>query len=165
MHGQLTLGNQAAWANRLAREAVSSFWNQLQYCCFDLSIDINDLLQSISFKDKNGQSAFCKALPYHPINDAEKIAHWRGMYQWHRMECALLHLHITKEQYFKQRNQAQQKQKDISALAAFQPTERRSLRSVHDKDSHQGHPTSAVIVKEIIQRIEVNGKVGNHSTI
>ena len=48
-HGQVTLGNQEDWANRMGREAVGSLFNYLAYCNLDLNIDVNELLQKISF--------------------------------------------------------------------------------------------------------------------
>ncbi|KAJ6628415.1 hypothetical protein B0H10DRAFT_1940587 [Mycena sp. CBHHK59/15] len=97
-HSQEILGGQESWANRLGREIFYQMWNQLQTCNLNLEIDPNDLMQSITFRNSSGQKIPLKSLPFHPVKDAERIALWRGYYEYFRLQCKLLHIPIEKSQ-------------------------------------------------------------------
>ncbi|KAJ7703712.1 hypothetical protein B0H17DRAFT_1175810 [Mycena rosella] len=98
-HGQEILGGQEPWANRMGREIVQGFWNQLQHCNLDLGIDINRLLQSITFKNDFGADINLKPLPWHPVKDADSIARQRGHYEFFRQQCERMHIYIEKSHY------------------------------------------------------------------
>ncbi|KAJ7614215.1 hypothetical protein B0H17DRAFT_1341239 [Mycena rosella] len=98
-HGQEILGGQEPWANRMGREIVQGFWNQLQHCNLDLGIDINHLLQSITFKNDSGADINLKPLPWHPVKDADSIARQRGHYEFFRQQCERMHIYIEKSHY------------------------------------------------------------------
>ncbi|KAJ7710324.1 hypothetical protein B0H17DRAFT_1123484 [Mycena rosella] len=98
-HGQEILGGQEPWANRMGREIVQGFWNQLQHCNLDLGIDINHLLQSITFKNDSGADINLKPLPRHPVKDADSIARQRGHYEFFRQQCERMHIYIEKSHY------------------------------------------------------------------
>ena len=121
-HGQVILGGKDAWANRLGRELVASFWNQLQYCDLDLNIDPDILLQSISYTDKEGAVKRLGPLPYHPCNDAKHLKQWRGYYQWYRMECAATHIPMERCDFHAW-------QDAINVQEVFSPAERRSFNA------------------------------------
>ncbi|KAK7021472.1 hypothetical protein R3P38DRAFT_2533438 [Favolaschia claudopus] len=65
-HGQEILGGQEAWANRMGWELVAQLWNGLQQCNLDLGVDVDTLLQSISFKSPEGNSVQLQPLPLSP---------------------------------------------------------------------------------------------------
>ncbi|KAJ7089448.1 hypothetical protein C8R44DRAFT_990885 [Mycena epipterygia] len=77
-HGEEILGGQEPWANRMGREIVYRFWNELQLCNLDLGIDLNTLTNSITFKNSDDENVALKELPFHPVRDAECINLWRG---------------------------------------------------------------------------------------
>ncbi|KAJ7132614.1 hypothetical protein C8R44DRAFT_978098 [Mycena epipterygia] len=77
-HGEEILGGQEPWANRMGREIVYRFWNELQLCNLDLGIDLNTLTNSITFKNRDDENVALKELPFHPVRDAERINLWRG---------------------------------------------------------------------------------------
>ncbi|KAF5329323.1 hypothetical protein D9619_008910 [Psilocybe cf. subviscida] len=63
--GHTTMGSQDDRANRLGREAVSNFYNTLRHCHLSLNIDINKLMEFISYDD-HGVKVSLRPLPYHP---------------------------------------------------------------------------------------------------
>jgi hypothetical protein len=79
-HGVGPLGGLKAFANRIGWEFIGSFHKDLAQCNLDLNLDVNQILQMISFKDEDGISISLKPLPYHPFEDSKKIAIWCGYY-------------------------------------------------------------------------------------
>ncbi|KAJ7753655.1 hypothetical protein DFH07DRAFT_1061439 [Mycena maculata] len=98
-HGQEILGGQRSWANLMGREAIYAFWNTLQLCNLDLDTDLDDLIQSIKYKDSSGNSVPLESLPLHPIRDAKRIARSRGHFEYLRQQCAGIRIYIEKH-YF-----------------------------------------------------------------
>ncbi|KAF8188550.1 hypothetical protein K438DRAFT_2019292 [Mycena galopus ATCC 62051] len=95
-HGQEILGGQEPWANRMGREIIFGFWNQLQLCNLDLDVDIDHLMQSITFKNSAGEQVHLKPLPFHPVKDAEMIARKRGHFEYLRQRYLKMRLYIEK---------------------------------------------------------------------
>lgn len=93
-HGQVTMGSREDRANRLGREAVSDFYNMLRHSNLSLDIDINKLMESISFQD-HGVKVPLQPLPYHPIQDRERIKRYLALFAWHSSESDLFNLGIT----------------------------------------------------------------------
>ncbi|KAJ7698284.1 hypothetical protein B0H17DRAFT_1129809 [Mycena rosella] len=100
-HGQEILGGQEPWANRMGREIIYAFWNKLQLCNLDLGIDLNKIIQSISFKDKDSHDIPLQPLPFHPVDDAKHIALYRGYFEYYRQQCAHMRLNIGKHQFLR----------------------------------------------------------------
>lgn len=98
-HGQEILGGQEPWANCMGREIVYNFWNQLQLCNLDLGVDVGKILPSITFKNRAGEQVPLKALPFHPVKDAEMIALKRSHYEYLRQRCKLMRIYIEKHQF------------------------------------------------------------------
>ncbi|KAJ6596545.1 hypothetical protein B0H10DRAFT_2441881 [Mycena sp. CBHHK59/15] len=119
-HGQEILGGQEPWANRMGREIIYNFWNQLQLCNLDLEIDIDTLLQSITFNNSAAERIHLKPLPFHPKRDAEAIALKRGHFEYLRQRCASKHIYIEKWQFLQFRQ----------ALAGKNPADERDCLSV-----------------------------------
>ncbi|KAJ6534092.1 hypothetical protein B0H19DRAFT_1080594 [Mycena capillaripes] len=95
-HGEEILGGQEPWANRMGREIIYGFWNQLQQCNLDLDCDIDDLMQNIMFKNSAGDHVHLKPLPFHPIKDAEMVARKRGHFEYLRQRCLKMRIYIEK---------------------------------------------------------------------
>ena len=86
-HGLMTLGGQDSYSNRHAREIVYDFWNALQYCDLDLSLDLAAIFNSLSYKDhKTGTSVSLQPLPFHPKHDENFVRHMLSLYAWHEQE-------------------------------------------------------------------------------
>jgi len=152
-HGQVTLGDQDDWANRLGREILGSFYNQLSQCNLDLNLDVNDLLQHISFKrNQDGVSIPLKTLPYHPVQDADHIAFYRGYYQHYREQCLSLHIHIDRKAYARLRDTMREQDATAAAQSIYNLAERRSLAATLTS-------TADVEIEEVISRKLVAGKV------
>ncbi|KAJ7788911.1 hypothetical protein B0H14DRAFT_3162326 [Mycena olivaceomarginata] len=119
-HGQEILGGQEPWANRIGREIVYNFWNQLQLCNLDLGVDVGEILQSITFKNRAGEQAPLKPLPFHPVKDAEMIALKRSHYEYLRQRCKRMRIYIEKHQFlqFRERlcNEDYDPTEDLNAL-------------------------------------------------
>ncbi|KAJ6461829.1 hypothetical protein C8R47DRAFT_1159051 [Mycena vitilis] len=119
-HGQEILGGQEPWANRMGREIVYSFWNQLQLCNLDLGTDIDKILQSISFKNQAGDDVPLKPLPFHPVHDAEMVSRKRGHFEYLRQRCSQVRIYIAKHQFLafreRLRSQSYDPAKDLDAL-------------------------------------------------
>lgn len=152
-HGQVILGNQADYANRLGREIVGSFFNQLAECNLDLNIDVNTLLQSISFRsNKDGFSTPLKPLPFHPINNAGVIADYRGYYQHYRKQCFGLHIHISRAAYADLRRTMNKENATTVTQEIYPIAERQSL-------VNPSLPSSDVQIEEVLGRKVEGGKV------
>ncbi|KAF5323192.1 hypothetical protein D9619_013757 [Psilocybe cf. subviscida] len=93
-HGHATMGSRDDRANRLGREAVSDFYNTLRHSHLSLNIDINKLMECISYQD-HGVNISLRPLPYHPIQDREHIKKYLSLYAWHSSESNLFNLGIT----------------------------------------------------------------------
>ncbi|KAF5314358.1 hypothetical protein D9619_011737 [Psilocybe cf. subviscida] len=92
--GHTTMGSQDDRANRLGREAVSNFYNTLRHCHLSLNIDINKLMEFISYDD-HGVKVSLRPLPYHPVHDRQHIKQYLAFCSWHSSESDLFNLGIT----------------------------------------------------------------------
>jgi hypothetical protein len=154
-HGQVTLGDQEDWANRMGREIISSFFNQLRHCNLDLNLDVSELLQSISFKrNKDGVSVPLQPLPYHPVKDAGQIALYRGYYKHYQMQCLSLHIKIDRKAYANFRDQMRGENSAAKAHAVYNLAERQSLAMSLPSSSHPD-----VEIEEVVRREHEGGKV------
>lgn len=125
--GKVALGATEDWANRLGREMVFSFWNQLQYCNLDLGLRPNDLLQNISFLNATGEQVTLKPFAYDPVSDFEKIKLWNGYYAWYEIQCESVAIPMTKHQ-FKNRRRVRNAIFDKEKTSTvFDTAEKRSL--------------------------------------
>lgn len=103
--GVISLGGQDAWANRLGREIIYGMWNQLQQCNLDFDIDLDVILQAISYKNQEDKVTSLKPLPYNPIRDGTKLKLWRGYYAWYYQQCASMDMGIQKWIFVDKRQQ------------------------------------------------------------
>ncbi len=91
-HRKATLGSTAAYANHMAREAVTDFYNTL---CLS---DLNDLMEVITVNDPVLHKAIkMEHLPYNPATDMDHIRRYQSLYAWHTTECNAYHMRIAKE--------------------------------------------------------------------
>ncbi|KAJ3513252.1 hypothetical protein NLJ89_g3049 [Agrocybe chaxingu] len=98
LHGHVSLGDQAAFSNRHGREAVSNFMNSVEFAKLKLDMDVDDLLQRLTYEDSTaGHAVHLKPFPYHPLKDAETIRHNLSHYHWLAQEAHLFNLGITKK--------------------------------------------------------------------
>lgn len=152
-HGQVTLGNREEWANRSGREAVSLFQNFLSQNNLQLNLDINDLIQSISFENQAGAPVALKPLPYHPVEDAAKIALWKGYYQHHFNQSLSMLIRIEKSTYRSLRSTMQYARSIAAVQSVYHPAERRSLTTAITSSP------SNIVIEKVLHRISKGGKV------
>ncbi|KAJ7891726.1 hypothetical protein B0H14DRAFT_3696359 [Mycena olivaceomarginata] len=138
-HGQEILGGQEPWANRMGREIVYNFWNQLQLCNLDLGVDVGEILQSITFKNRAGEQVPLKPLPFHPVKDAEMIALKRSHYEYLRQRCKRMRIYIEKHQFLqfreRLRNEDYDPTEDLNAFGGH-----RSPRPGGENPRANSHP-------------------------
>lgn len=99
-HGGATLGPPIAFANRMAREAIYDFHNSLCLSGLDLNMDLNDLMEAISFKDPDTDAEQnMERLPFNPLQISEsfRIRRFQAFFQWYLNECSEYYIRITKE--------------------------------------------------------------------
>jgi hypothetical protein len=129
-HGQVTLGIQEDWVNWLGREILGSLFNQLSQCNLNCDLDMNDILQSFSFKrHQDGVSVPLKPLPYHPINDADHVNLYRGYYQYFREQCRSLLIHIDRKDYACVQDVMRQQDAAVKAQSIYHLSEHHLLNT------------------------------------
>jgi len=152
-HGQVTLGDQDDWANRMGRELLGSFYNQLAQCNLDLGLDVNDLLQYISYKrNQDGVSIPLKPLPHHPLKDSGRIALYRGYYQHYRDQCMSLYIHINRKTYACLRDNIREENAAAATQSIYHLAEHQSLAASFPSSSNAQ-------IEEVVDRKVEAGKV------
>jgi hypothetical protein len=152
-HGQVTLGDQEDWANRLGQEIVGSLFNQFAQCNLDCDLDINDILQSFRFKrHQDSVSVPLKPLPYHPINDADHINLYWGYYQHFQEQCCSLLIHIDRKDYVSMWDDMRQQDAAVKAQLIYRLTEHHSLNTFVSSSSD-------VQIEEVLSHDFEAGKV------
>lgn len=166
-HGEEILGGKEAWANRMGREVVSLIWNHLQECDLDLDTDLNDLIQSIHWKDETGERHPLHPLPINPQHDQEHINKWRGHYEYYKLQCASIRISLEKAQFRKHLNKIKSKKDMDSRTAAFPLLEHCSFESLPRKplQGSSEPPDGPVEIEEVLCRRSVDGQVSEHSDI
>jgi hypothetical protein len=61
----------------------------------------------------------CEPLPFHAVHDADLLAHWRGRYKWHYLNCQEYRINVVKHKYKK----TQSKLKDALAVSQTTPSD------------------------------------------
>ena len=151
-HGGATLGPPAAYANRMAREAIYDFYNSLCLSGLDLNLDLNDIMKAISFKDPDTESKLSMdCLPFNPSQASEsfRIRRYQSFFQWYLNECSQYYIRITKDEL---RNY-KKNMKNMQALRTSAPISTAQLRD---------HPESATVSEDVIEVVRfkmVKGKV------
>lgn len=98
-HGLVAMGGQDTYANRHGREMIYNLWNSLQFCNLESSLDLTQILESLSYKNsETGELIPLKPLPFHPKNDSLLIHRMRSHYAWHAQESVLFCSIITRSQ-------------------------------------------------------------------
>lgn len=96
-HGLGILGNEEAFANKLAREIVYNFWNSLQVCNLDLDLDLNRLFESISFRGYQDNTRKCILPPkYLPDQHKQLIQKFTSLWAWHVSEAEAFYITLPK---------------------------------------------------------------------
>lgn len=175
-HGQEILGGQEPWANRMGREIIYNFWNQLQLCNLDLGLDINDVLTSITFQNSNGEHVPLRDLPFHPIHQAEHIVTMRGHFEYLRQRCSKLRIYIEKHHFLEFRRRLQSKGADPAketqilrvqweSRSSIKPNPGSSLESVPIETDLQDPPSATTdlpgSVTKIIGLVRIAGNVSS----
>lgn len=164
-HAEGILGGREAWANRMGREIVFNFWNQLQVCNLDLGKDIGDILQSVMFKDYDGQPVALQPLPFHPIKDAAFIALKRAHFEYLRQRSSRLRIFISKAHFLQFRESLRRVDydptKDREALyVEWQARTSISARSVSGMEAAPRADFRGKVVK-ILEPVRLDGQVSN----
>ena len=123
-HGQHILGTVDDAKNRLGRDFVRLFSNQLEVAGLRLKMPLNDLLDNITYQSENGEDVALMPQPYDIFKDADYIRTWRGYFQFHRQHCQDYLIRITKGQY-------QRMQKYLCSGQATEPHTSRSNFLTH----------------------------------
>ncbi|PPQ74217.1 hypothetical protein CVT24_001131 [Panaeolus cyanescens] len=97
-YGPMSLGSFKDCANRMAREAVFSFYNTLVLSNLNIKLDLDALLGNIYGNDEEGKEFVMSPIPYNPQRDSERIQTYISYYTWYSMECASIYVCITKEE-------------------------------------------------------------------
>lgn len=97
-NGKHLVGAHAHY-NRLAREIVYHNHNFAQHAGLQGIPDPADALQAITYVDDNGCTVHCDPIPFHAVHDANLLAHWRGRYKWHYLNCHEYRINIAKHMY------------------------------------------------------------------
>jgi hypothetical protein len=98
-HGQHIAGSAFTHYNRLAREKVYMDHNYAQHTGLLGVDDPRIALAKLSYPDENGVLRACEPLPFHAVEDANLLTHWRGRYKWHYMNAEAYHIPFSKAPY------------------------------------------------------------------
>lgn len=151
--GQVTLGDQDDFSHRMGWESVAALVNQLAQCNLSLRLDVNTLLQNITYKrNEDGVEVPLRPFPYHPIRDAEHIALYRAYYQHYRDQCKSLQIYISRKEYARIRDEMRSRNAAATAHSIYHPTERQSL-------AMSSLSSSNAQIEEVVDRIVDSGKV------
>lgn len=155
-HGGATLGPPAAYANRMAREAIYSFYNTLCLSGLDLNLDLNDIMKTISFKDPDTNSQLnMECLPFNPSqsSDSFRIRRYQALFQWYLNECSQYYIRITKDEL---RNY-KKNMKNMQVL----PASRRiaPISAVQLRECPESTATVSEDIIEVVGSRMMNGKV------
>jgi hypothetical protein len=118
-HGKHIVGGAHAHFNRLAREMVYQIHNFNQYAGLHGVPDAADTLALMTYPDDNGHMVHCEPLPFHAVHDVDLLAHWRGRYKWHYLNCQEYRINVVKHKYKKK----QSKLKDALAVSQTTPSD------------------------------------------
>ncbi|KAJ7021111.1 hypothetical protein C8F04DRAFT_1195792 [Mycena alexandri] len=162
-HAEGILGGREAWANRMGREIIFNFWNQLQVCNLDLGKDIGDILQSVTFKNYNGQQVALQPLPFHPLRDAASIALKRSHFEYLRQRCSQLRIYISKHHFLQFRERLRQEDydptEDRDALyVEWQARTSISARSMSGMEAPPNTDFHGKVVK-ILEPVRLDGQI------
>jgi hypothetical protein len=95
--GQVALGGRNAHANRLAREALYTFYNSLQHSGLKLDMDLNEMFTKIKYEDPaSGSFVPMEQLPFNPMEQAPEINRKLSLYAWHRSEADAVNFGLTR---------------------------------------------------------------------
>jgi len=160
-HGLVTMGGQDSYSNRHAREIIYDFWNALQYCDLDLSLDIDQIFRSLSYRDsKSGTSISLQPLPFHPKHDELFIRRMLSFYALHEQEEHLFFFPLARAHLLLNQNR-----NAAGKLNLRLP--RRSLATVfeelEDETCCEGNASAdlQLDIKSITAQKQVAGKVNN----
>lgn len=98
-HSNVTLGSLRNCVIQLACEAISNFHNTIQLCGLTSSIDIDTILQSLSYTDLSTghiKNLATSSFPFHPVKDVNQIKKYLAWNKSHNMELNTFNLRITK---------------------------------------------------------------------
>jgi hypothetical protein len=155
--GFSSLGGEHGWANQMGREMVLCLHNQLHWANLKLDIDLNTILNSISYTSIDGREVSLEPLLYHPIHNKSLVMKYLSYYSHLLSECTAMYIHIERHG-FKQWQIQNQIQIDTAAMEqAFKPTERRCI--VPSLAEASMDDTNTFDIESVVGRKIVNGRV------
>lgn len=156
-HGFVSLGGEHPWANRMGREAVLAFYNELRSANLSSSIDFDDLLKSISYSSISGTQVSLDPLPYHPIQNQSTVKKNLSYYSYLRSECNAMYIHVNRHDFIGWQSTRLQK----GNQATFDPIERHSIIPSLEPNTTQSD-NAAIDIECVVGRKLLNGIVSAH---
>lgn len=163
--GFVSLGGLNSWANRMGREAVLEFYNNLCLSNLDLNIDLDALIQSITYKSINEDNIALLPLPYHPIKDSALIKQYISYYAYLQYECTEMHVQVNRSNYKGWQKEIREQRKIVAQHNAFHPTERPTLimpmcpTPLHPAADANTNTNADVSIVEVLRRQKKGDKV------
>ena len=105
--------------------------NSLSLANLTLDLDIDEVLQKIQYEDQDGKKVALAKLPYNPVEDAARVEHWRGLYEWHRQLCTMMLIRLEKRDYRGRHRKMIEDDAERSRREAFWISEKRPLLSTN----------------------------------
>ena len=149
-HGHIVLGDLRARANRLGLEGIYALKNYLNLCSLKLNVNINVLLENITFVDESGNTHALEPSQFDIDSDEayETICIYRGYYSWYRELVAAYSLGLRKSQF-------KDVQKAIRQARAGQIEHPKALATAHDLlPAFREEPTGYTPIKFIDKVLE-----------
>lgn len=153
-------GSLYAKVNRLAREASLAFSNALTYSGVNLNITLTDLLTGMTYTDENGQTQNVKPPRFDIARQAAEMSRWWRFYEWHQDLCATFLIRMTKDEFRRAHQRAQQGVSTDASTAPYTALSRVPATVVPHEGEHPAPGASVEhLVDSVVQRKMINGKV------
>lgn len=154
-HGHHLFMNEHARANRLGREFFFAFYNSLQYGGLTLRMEVNDLLQHITYVDEDKQDIPLDALPRQIdiVHNATTVALWRGYWAWYQAQSFISLIRIRKVQF-----QNMRKQLELGQPTKLADMVRSEINVLPTSPNGLSEPAEHII-QQVLGHKKVDGKV------
>lgn len=151
-HGLHLVGARAHY-NRLAREIVYHNHNYAQHTGLQGLLDPADALRAMTYVNDDGFTLHCDPIPFHAIHDATLLAHWRGRYKYHYLNCHAYRVNVVKHRYKAAQSKLKQAGQPSHPLPPIQ-----SLRTGIPRWSRETIATSIEPSKKYFSEIDIFGR-------
>jgi len=162
--GFVSLGGEQSYANRMGREAVFCLFNELRSSNLTLDVDLNKLLQSITYKSINGETIPLDPVSYHPVKDESLIRRYLGYYAYLRSECMAMYIFIDRHDFKEQLKGYLIQEKTKHRQKAFNPGERHATM-LSNGSTTIDQAMNVLNIERIIGRNVVGSDVGGYNCL